>query len=261
MKLKSILGAVLAGALALGSTLAYAQAGPIYLTPKLLYSRQNIDSFDSQVSSFRGVPSAGIIGSHYTGGDGSDNIFGAGVAIGYDFGAVGYTPIRAELEFLARGAAKTDFGVRTSGSYLGHPMGTSHSLETKVYTLFANVYYDFVNDSEFTPYIGGGLGGAYAETTAKLDLHVSDWVYPADGTQDEWNFAWNLGAGVAYQISDTMAFDLGYRYSDFGALEIGSRKHHFYTNPVTQEVTNLRFKTKADLSAHEVILGLRISGY
>ncbi len=149
MKLKSVLGAVLAGALALGSTLAYAQAGPIYLTPKLLYSNQSIKSFHSTTS--------GSITSNFRAGDASDSVFGGGVAIGYDFGAAGYSPFRAELEFLARGGAEADFGTKTSGVVTRNnsPVTSTHGLKTKAYTLFANVYYDFANNSNFTPYIGG----------------------------------------------------------------------------------------------------------
>ena len=251
MKLKSILGAVLAGALALGSTLAHAQAGPIYLTPKLLYSHQSVKSFDSTMS--------GSVNSHYSSGDRTDNVFGGGLAIGYDFGAVGYTPFRTELEFLARGASEADYGKKISGATYDHStIATGHSFKTKAYTLFANVYYDFVNDSNLTPYIGGGIGAAYLDTTSKItiyDPNTSQVLERADGNQDGWNFAWNLGGGVAYQISDTTALDLGYRYTDMGEAEASSRAHHTYRNE------HYRPHTKADISAHEFILGLRISGY
>ena len=251
MKLKSILGAVLAGALALGSTLAYAQAGPVYLTPKLLYSHQSMKSFDNSMS--------GSVNSHYSSGDQTDSVFGGGLAIGYDFGAVGYSPFRAELEFLARGGAETDYGMRTSGmTYDGFLIATGHSLKTKAYTVFANVYYDFLNDSNFTPYIGGGIGAAYLDTTYKLTIYepsTSQVLERADGNQDGWNFAWNLGGGVAYQISDTTALDFGYRYTDMGEAEASSRKQHTYRD------SPYRPHTKADISAHEFILGLRISGY
>lgn len=257
MKLKSFLGAALAGALALGSSLAYAQTGPIYITPKLLYSHQSINSFNSTTN--------GSIITSYSGGDKTDNVFGGGLAIGYDFGAVGYTPFRAELEFLARGASEASYGTRTSGviPITGGTVASAHSLKVKAYTVFANVYYDFINDSDFTPYIGGGLGAAYLDTTSSVTMyhHVTPAGRSVDGNQDTVNFAWNLGGGVAYRISDTVALDFGYRYTDFGEAEASSRKHHYLYDTGTGEQFPYRPHTKADISAHEFILGLRISGY
>lgn len=252
MKLKSVLGAVLAGAIALGSTLAYAQ-GPYYITPKLLYSHQKINSFNSTVSS-------GVTNSNYNGSDTTDNVFGGGIALGYDWGSIGYSPVRAELEFLARGQSQAEYPIQLSGHYFDAPMSSSHSFNTKIYSLFANVYYDFVNDSDFTPYVGGGLGGAYLDVTSDTTIHSSGWSYDANGNTGQWNFAWNLGGGVAYKVSDNMALDFGYRYSDFGTADSSSRKHHFVNVSPTEQIP-IRFKSKADLAAHEFILGLRISGY
>lgn len=258
MKLKSILGAVLAGALTLGSTMAFAQSGPIYLTPKLLYSHQMIDSFNGSLGSAENVFDA-----DYNGPDKTDNVFGGGVAIGYDFGAVGYAPVRTELEFLARGESEADYKNQIVGRSLGQNIFASHSLKSKVYTLFANVYYDFANDSAVTPYIGGGIGGAYIDSNYS-SLYTSNALragsMDANGSQNCWNFAWNLGGGLAYQISDTMAFDLGYRYSDFGQVDTGGTPKQWLTDSAGNTYA-LRAKGKADMSAHEVILGLRISGY
>jgi opacity protein-like surface antigen len=262
MKMKSILGAVLAGALAFGSTLAYAQSGPIYLTPKLLYSNQNFKGFNSTTS--------GSYITNFNGGDESDSTFGGGIAVGYDFGAAGYSPFRTELEFLARGGAEADFGRKTTGINTLLPpainaVETDNRLSVKAYTVFANAYYDFANNSNFTPYIGGGLGAAYLDTAADIDLYgitsPDGWSMGGDGTR--WNFAWNVGGGVAYQISETMALDLNYRYTNFGEAEAGSRGAHVQVNNNYNPPTTHPFdpNSTADMEAHEFILGLRISGY
>ena len=247
MKLKSVLGAVLAGALALGSTLAYAQAGPIYLTPKLLYSRQMTGSFNGTVNS-------GIFNTNYNGSDATDSVFGGGLAIGYDFGAVGYTPIRAELEFLARGESETNYSGKLGGyTSLGTPIYSSYSVTNKIYTLFANIYYDFVNDTDFTPYIGGGIGGAYVDTTYS-GLHANsslrDGFVEGNGNTNDWNFAWNLGGGVSYDFSDSLALDVGYRYVDLGSAEPGSVSTATYSG-----------SPKLDYTSHEISVGLRFSGF
>jgi outer membrane immunogenic protein len=72
------------------------------------------------------------------------------------------------------------------------------------YTGFlANVYYDIENKSDFTPYLGGGLGYTGAELNDDFGEDLSDNV-----------FAWHLDFGVAYAAADNFFIDLQYRYFD-----------------------------------------------
>jgi len=79
----------------------------------------------------------------------------------------------------------------------------------QTWALMANVWWDLTNDSQFTPYIGGGIGYAIS----KFDGGA---VY--DGVDG--NFAWQLGAGLNVAVSDSTALGLGYRYFDAGDVTL-----------------------------------------
>jgi opacity protein-like surface antigen len=68
--------------------------------------------------------------------------------------------------------------------------------------LMTNIYYDINTNSRFNPYIGGGIGLAYLETDDSI-------FYRESGSTV---FAYQLGAGLAYDITPRVTMDLGYRY-------------------------------------------------
>lgn len=82
-------------------------------------------------------------------------------------------------------------------------------------TLFANLYYDFRNDSAFVPYIGAGIGMSF--NYLGFDLHRGGSAVSRD--ESTTNFAWNVGAGVAYNVNDALYIDAAYRYVDLGYTE------------------------------------------
>ena len=87
---------------------------------------------------------------------------------------------------------------------------TSHFSLYK-FSLMANGYYDFVNCSKWTPYVGAGLGMSWLKArlvennTKVMNKHVT-------------NLAWQVMAGVVYQINNRWAIDAGYRYADLGRV-------------------------------------------
>jgi opacity protein-like surface antigen len=103
-----------------------------------------------------------------------DNGYGAGAAIGYDFG-----PSRLEIEGSYREADADD---------------ADEDLE--VMTLLVNAYADFKTGGMVTPYLGAGVG--YAEVEA--------------GDYDDEVFAGQLAAGMLFALSPKVAVDLGYRF-------------------------------------------------
>jgi len=156
----------------------------VYIAPKLSYGY--LLGYDFGGRSFDG-----------------DSVFGGALAVGYDFGknkGLGVDlPIRFELEFAMFSSANNKWD--------------AWELETGVSTLFINAYYDFNlgKSSAFTPYVGFGLGLAFVDVDLKL---FSTKVGNASGT----NFAWNIGAGVAYTFTDSvpLSIDLGYRFAGLG---------------------------------------------
>jgi len=71
--------------------------------------------------------------------------------------------------------------------------------------LLANLWFDLDTGSGFTPYIGGGLGAGYITV---------DGTIPTVATIDlsGWGWAYQVGAGVKFDVADNIALDLGYRF-------------------------------------------------
>ena len=317
---RKIAGLAVAGALALAPSLAQAQytTEPIYLALKAVYSHQMLDDFETTGSASGFNKSTG----KYSGKDKTDGVFGGGIAIGYNFGALGYSPIRLELEYLHRGKTSAKYGNKTTANVPGSALvdyrdrnvvSSSHDVSATVQTVFANVYWDFPTDTDLTPYIGGGLGAAYIDAKIKSHYNMSmghpnsdmdyvsgvygdpntgggynveygnvrTYVQTINGQQNCWNFAWNVGAGFAYQITPNVALDLNYRYSDFGQADFGTfgyyasdkvRNPEFDPNqPITNdnnpetseavEISKFSAKAKKNITSHEVLFGLRFTGY
>lgn len=315
MKLKpSILGLALAGAAALCTNApADAQQRPIepyYFTPKITYSHTMMDSMETKGSvtgDFWMHENDGL--GRFKGGDKTDNTFGGGAAVGYDFGAYSEYPVRLEIEYLNRGNVNSDYKMQqTMNKYTDDGPGglnqswNSYNLKSTIQTLMLNAYLDFPTETNFTPYIGAGVGGAYVDSKIKSvsygnisadpGYYTSDPSYTGEkahdgsydfrpkGQQSSWNFAWQVSAGASYQFTDNLAFDLSYRYSDFGNSDFGTKRLHVtgersnedYKPPVgggeptpgtnsKTELGTMIHKGKVDLSAHEVIFGLRITAF
>lgn len=202
---------------------AHAEQFGLYLTPKLFYGVQNFDMKESVTNGSIGL------GSH------SENVFGAGLAVGYDFGLYSAMPVRAELEYATFTEAK--------GSASGRTLGLAYNASGKVDvdTLFLNAYYDFRNETRFTPYLGAGLGMSFV--SMKGSDSGNDY-----GKHEETNFAWNVGLGCAYILTEGISLDLGYRYADLGEAKTGSLGVHGVSALKTDEVT-----------MHQFMLGARFS--
>ena len=79
----------------------------------------------------------------------------------------------------------------------------------QTWALMANAWFDLKNDTEFTPYIGGGVGYAISKFQGGA-------VY--DGVDG--NFAWQMGVGVNVAVSEETSLGVGYRYFDAGDVEV-----------------------------------------
>jgi opacity protein-like surface antigen len=113
--------------------------------------------------------------------------------------------------------------------------------ETKALVGLINAYVDLdVGHFPLRPYVGGGVGGAYLELDTGDDTPLS--------VDDEAGaFAWNLLAGVGYDITESVAITATYRYlrlegSDFSADLAG---------------VDLGDVDVDDVALHEALIGLR----
>jgi opacity protein-like surface antigen len=171
-----------------------------------------------------------------------------GLAAGYDFKKALSLPMRLELEYARLGSTSKKYhfndGVDAEDSKI--TLGAS--------TLFANAYFDFHNPSAFTPYVSVGLGfsslSAKASSVGHFDGDGYDETY---GKKTTTNFAWNLGVGAAWNITDRIALDLGYRYASLGK----AKTKPGYDN-IEKESFDLWVKAER-VTAHQFLLGARFT--
>lgn len=145
-----------------------------------------------------------------------------GAALGYDFGN---TRLEGEISY-----QKNDFEKANLPRVDFDLSGEITSL-----SLLMNGYYDFVNNSDFTPYFSAGLG--FAEIEAN-DLNVHGLGLP-DSNDDDTVFAYQVGAGVGYAINEKVTIDVKYRY-------FATSDHEFDTR-------------EAEFASHNFLFGVRVN--
>jgi len=132
--------------------------------------------------------------------------------------------------------------------------------EIKAFSLMANVWYDFdLDGSPITPFIGGGIGMAQLDVSYRVNAHLNSTFYTthyesissifgvtfgpytasASGSGKDWVFAWQLGAGLGYELGGGMMLSAQYRYFATGDADIGGGQ-------------------SVDVKANEVLIGLNI---
>ncbi|EFC1216815.1 porin family protein [Escherichia coli] len=181
----------------------------------------------------------------WSGGSNNDTVFGGGIAAGYNFYPQFSIPVRTELEFYARGNADTKYNLYKDDWSRGDLKN-----EVSVNTLMLNAYYDFRNDSAFTPWVSAGIG--YARIHQKT-TGISTWDYgygysgreslSRSGSAD--NFAWSLGAGIRYDVTPDIALDLSYRYLDAGDSSVSYK-----------DEWGDKYKSEVDVKSHDIMLGV-----
>jgi len=143
--------------------------------------------------------------------------------------------------------ASTDTVTLASGTVFPTSLGNHNTSNT---TTLLNVYVDpfavfGMDTGAFSPYVQGGIG--WARNTTKNMKFSSATI---DGATHD-NFAWQIGAGLNYTLSDHWKIDLSYRYLDMGQAR-GSKD---FINGVTP--ATLKQETRFDLQSHEVMFGLQ----
>lgn len=118
-------------------------------------------------------------------------------------------------------------------------LASDFSVESRTYGGFANIKYEYVNESPLFPYVGAGLG--YGETEYR--------VFRDTGRSD--GLLWQLKAGVAVPVSDKMTVDLGYRFVRSPDCEASAR--------VTYEGQLYDAKFKAATGVHALSTGARLA--
>jgi len=173
----------------------------IYVTPKVIYGLTYMKDVKWQEYGFT-VNDSQSIGSEW------DSTFGGSLAVGYDFSKKLSIPVRAELEYAAFSKAEAEGRMDI---WDGQKIRQSNNIQS----LFVNVYYDINTGTKFTPYIGAGMGTGFIRTKSYGDWNGGETTDSKTVT----NFAWNVGLGLGYQITNNIALDVGYRFADLGKVK------------------------------------------
>lgn len=208
----------------LGLLVAAAPAGAadmgLYVAPKLSLGIQSLSDMKAKGRGSEGLDS------------GYDHTLGLGAALGFDLYPRYMVPARIEVEYMYMGEAEQSGSTNHLFSQAGN---FSYKQKNSVNSLFVNAYLDLHTGSMITPYAGVGLGTAWIKSEGDLNGRGL-------GSNKETNVAWNVGLGVAFELSYNASIDLGYRYADFGKAKTGA---------------NNLGSIESDMNMHQFNLGLR----
>lgn len=127
-------------------------------------------------------------------------------------GALGYMPY-FDHPFLDTFRIEAELGIRQASlnSFTNGAATTAASGDLRMVSYMANLLYDFNTQTQWTPYLGAGLGGA----TVKVDRASG----LGNTSEKDTVFAYQFLAGITYAPSSIplTEWGLGYRY--FGAVD------------------------------------------
>lgn len=181
-------------------------------------------------AAFEGESQFGVLGTQVD--NNYDTGYNLSVALGYGFNPNGLIGVRVEGELGYTSFDIDSHNVRGIGSFSG---GDATGDADTLYGM-ANGYLDY-NLGSITPFVSAGLG------YARLDLS-NQGVTPTGVVMNDSGsgLAWQVGAGAAFAVTNSVTVDLGYRY--FNVQDVGL---------TAVDGTS----TDVDLESHQINLGIR----
>ena len=137
--------------------------------------------------------------------------------------------------------------------------------ETKVHdwSFMVNGYYDFNKGGSWEPYVGAGIGAAelLVSNSGQVANVIDTFFDPAEVvsfsnyriSDNNWGFAWQLMAGVAFRATDQLMIDVGYRYHQVDSVDIDGVVFEDPVFDLAQEF----FSSSIDYHQSAVLVGLR----
>jgi opacity protein-like surface antigen len=171
---------------------------------------------------FLGNPSQDADGSIVTPAAGSidltdtsmSNTFAFGGGAGYYFSR----HWRADLTYMWDPDSQVHGFWAISPTLAADGFRTNRNFHIQSSVLLANVYYDFDNWHDFTPYLGAGVGVSWNVTRDAFAFNCCFSGTPIGGTTP--NFAWDVAAGFTHEIDRGVSLDVGYELIDLGKASI-----------------------------------------
>ena len=212
----------------------------VYLKGYIGFSNQQADGFGNNI--INGNPAFTVVSHEFD----SAPFIGMGVGVVYN----------DWLRFDGTGEYRGRSNFKGLDFFTGCGLGTGtctneYSGHKDEWLFLANAYWDITEFRGITPYVGAGIGMANVSLDNFQDINqIAGAIHWAqDG--DEWNFAWALHAGMAYEISQDLTLDIGYRYVNMGDGTTGA-----FTS-FDPTVTSPGPLTVDDIDSHDVMIGLR----
>jgi opacity protein-like surface antigen len=119
------------------------------------------------------------------------------------------------LRVEAEGRGRDDVTAQFSGAIPPIPSANFSWAAADGWSALVNVWRDYTVTEHVDVYLGGGVGaGGYRYSMAgSLTNPVSpDIIVGLAGNSQVASFAWQAGGGVIWNVSDRVAFDVGYRF-------------------------------------------------
>jgi opacity protein-like surface antigen len=180
-----------------------------------------------------------------------------GLGVGYE--------LNNWLRFDVTGEYRTGAAFKALGSYdqgtclVSGVTGTcfdNYSGNFSAAVFMANAYVDLGTWWCLTPYLGAGVGAAYDRISGVQDIGplppgTVGFGYTYQDSSN-WNLAWNVQAGLTYNVSDNFKIDFSWRYLDMGSPQ---SSNIFCQNTSTTAPCN--FFTLKDMTSQDFRIGLR----
>ena len=138
-----------------------------------------------------------------------------GAALGYDFNRF---RMEGEISYQTNDVDK----IGAQGVFF------SATGDATALSFLINGYYDFKNSSKLTPYISAGLGFAQVEFN---NLNISGLGFSGSNDEDT-VFAYQIGMGIGYAVTEKVTIDLKYRYFGTEDSEYDTTEAEFSSNNI-----------------------------
>jgi opacity protein-like surface antigen len=242
-----------AGVWALASSVAFAADMPLLERAPVIeefggwYLRGDIGMTNQQLGRQYNPDMATAPGFVFLDEGGFDSGMLYGLGVGYQFNSWLRTDFTGEYR------GKTSFHSIDRYNLAGGGFGgtNDYTADKSEWLFLANAYVDLGTWCHVTPFIGVGLGMAQVNISNYRDINVwaPESAFAADESQ--WNFAWALHAGLAYQVTPGFTVELAYRYVSLGDGKSG--------DVIAAGGANARYNptTFEDITSHDVKLGVR----
>ncbi len=176
----------------------------------------------------------------------------AGFGVGYE--------VNNWLRLDVTGEYRTKAMFKVTGSYTDSCAGGGICFDVNqgnysAAVFMANAYIDLGTWWCLTPYIGGGVGAAYNMISGIQDNGINSdgtvgFGYSASNSSN-FDLAWNVQAGLTYNVSNNLKIDFSWRYLDLGSPQ----------SAVVQCQNTLAcpgaFYTLKDMTSQDFRIGLR----